>query len=92
MGSLLERLLPQMCAYDVAAQTYKGKKRIIGRIAGQIAAQVYALLKTDHEQFSLLASGEEPPAPLPIIQRFTSVIEREDISHSNPGNTSRSFG
>ncbi len=61
---LYERLLPRMCTYDEAAQAYKGKKRVIGRIAGQIAAQVYALLKTDHERLSQLASGEEPPAPL----------------------------
>lgn len=61
---LYERLLPRMCAYDEAVQAYRGKKRVIGRIAGQIAAQVYALLKTDHELLSQLAPGKDPPAPL----------------------------
>ena len=53
-----------MCAYDEAAQAYKGKKRVIGRIAGQIAALVYALLKMGQELLSQFAPGEEPPAPL----------------------------
>ncbi len=89
---LYEHLLPRMCAYDEATRAYKGKKQVIGRIAGQIAAQVYALLKTDHELLSQLASGEEPPARLTMIQRFTCVIERENISHSNPRDISRSIG
>jgi hypothetical protein len=53
-----------MCSYDEAAQAYKGKKRVIGRIAGQIAAMVYALLKTDQELLAQLAPGEDPPTPL----------------------------
>lgn len=53
-----------MCVYDEAAQAYKGKKRVIGRIAGQIAAMVYALLKTDYELLSQLGSDQEPPDPL----------------------------
>ena len=61
---LYERLLPRRCASDEAAQAYQGKKRVIGRIAGQITVMVYAFLKTDQELLSQLASGEDSPAPL----------------------------
>ncbi|MBO0791624.1 MAG: hypothetical protein J2P36_11845 [Ktedonobacteraceae bacterium] len=37
---------------------------MIGRIAGQIASMIFALLKTDQELLSQIPQGQEPPPPM----------------------------
>ena len=61
---IYQRLFPRMGTYDERMKDYRGKKRIFGRITGQRASMVYALLKTDQETLSKVPPGEAPPAPL----------------------------
>lgn len=59
-----ERLVPRMCRYDERRQTYTGRGKVIGRIAGQMICVIYALLKKDYEMLYKLAPGERPPEPV----------------------------
>jgi hypothetical protein len=36
-----------MCIYDERIKDYRGKMKVIGRIAGQMASMIFSLLKTD---------------------------------------------
>lgn len=47
-AQLYERLVPRVCSYDERTQSYKGRGKVIGRIAGQMIAMCYALLMTDY--------------------------------------------
>ncbi len=61
---IYQRLLPRLCTYDERTRQYRGKKKVLGRIAGQIASMIYALLKTDQETLSQVPAGEAPPPPM----------------------------
>jgi Transposase IS116/IS110/IS902 family len=61
---IYQRLLPRMGTYDERTKDYRGKKRIFGRIAGQMTSMIYALLKTDQETLSQVSPGEAPPPPM----------------------------
>ena len=63
-SKLYERLVPRLCAYDERTQSYRGKGKVIGHVAGRLILLIYALLKKDQEVLSHLAPGAEPPAPL----------------------------
>lgn len=62
-GALYYRLLPLKCPYDARIKDYKGKMRVIGRVAGQMAGVIYTLLKADADLVDALAEGQELPAP-----------------------------
>jgi hypothetical protein len=53
-----------MCQYDEGRQVYKGKMKVVARIAGQMIEMIYALLKQDTEILSQCSPGETPPAPI----------------------------
>lgn len=61
---IYQRLLPRLATYDERTKDYRGKLRVIGRIAGQMASMIFALLKTDQETLSQVPPGQEPPPPL----------------------------
>jgi hypothetical protein len=63
-AKLYERLIPIKCSYDERTQTYKGKGKVIGRVAGQMITLMYALLRKDYEVLSHLAPGVKPPEPM----------------------------
>ncbi|TMC16803.1 MAG: hypothetical protein E6J36_20965 [Chloroflexi bacterium] len=42
---IYQRLLPRLATYDERTKDYRGKLRVIGRIAGQMASMIFALLK-----------------------------------------------
>lgn len=69
---LYERLVPRKCAYDERTKTYRGRMKVLGRIAGQIATMVFALLKADQE----LLQHTPPGAPFPDPQLYEAVIHR----------------
>ncbi len=56
--------MPIKCGYDERTRSYKGKLKVIGRIAGQVIEMIYALLKKDAEVLSKIPPGVEPPAPM----------------------------
>lgn len=57
-------LVPRMCSYDDRLKDYRGKLKPLGRIAGQMATMIFALLKTDQETLSKVPAGQDPPAPM----------------------------
>lgn len=63
-AKLYDRLVKTKCPYDERTQSYVGKTRVIGRVAGQMTEAIYALLKRDAEVLSKVLPGQEPPAPL----------------------------
>jgi transposase len=63
-AKIYQRLLPRLCTYDEKAREYRGKKRVLARIAGQMTSMMYALLKTDQETLSQVPPGELPPPPM----------------------------
>jgi hypothetical protein len=63
-AKLYHRLVKARCPFDERTQDYVGKKRVIGRVAGQMTEAIYALLKRDAELLSKVPAGQEPPAPL----------------------------
>jgi transposase len=63
-AKLYERLVPRKCAYDERRQAYRGRGKVIGRVAGQMIEMLYALLKQDAEVLSQVAPGETPPDPI----------------------------
>lgn len=71
-AKLYDRLVKTKCPYDERTQSYVGKKRVIGRVAGQMTEAIYALLRRDAEVLSKVPPGEDPPAPLlydPAVHR-----------------------
>jgi transposase len=62
-AQMYRRLVPLKCSYDERTRKYVGKGKVIGRIAGQIVAMIYALLLTDYETLSRIAPGTEPLEP-----------------------------
>ena len=60
---LYNRLVKAKCPYDERTQSYVGKTRVIGRVAGQMTETIYALLKQDAELLSKVPPGEVPPPP-----------------------------
>ena len=63
-GKLYERLVKARCPFNEKTQSYVGKKRVIGRIAGQMTEAIYALLKRDAELLSKVPPDQDPPPPL----------------------------
>ena len=61
---IYQRLLPRMGTYDERIKDYRGKKKVLGRIAGQMASMIFAMLKTDQETLSKVPPGEAPPPPM----------------------------
>jgi len=61
---IYQRLLPRLGTYDERKQNYRGKLKVIGRIAGQMTSMIFALLKTDQEMLSKVPPGQKPPAPM----------------------------
>jgi hypothetical protein len=52
------------CAYDSRLKTYRGKNKVIGRIAGQFLGVVYSLLRRDYDMLNALEPGADIPEPV----------------------------
>ena len=61
--ALYDRLVKQKCAFDARTGKYKGKMKVIGRVAGQLAGVIYTLLRKDYDLLASVPPGTEPPAP-----------------------------
>lgn len=70
--ALYDRLVRRKCSYDERMRDYRGKKLVIGRIAGQISTMIYALLTADAELLSTQTRGR----PLPTPQLYDPAIHR----------------
>ncbi|HEY1389447.1 MAG TPA: IS110 family transposase [Ktedonobacterales bacterium] len=47
---LYEQLAPRKCTYDERTRQYRGKGKVIGRVAGQLLTVIFTLLKHDQER------------------------------------------
>src|SRR5713101_6195936 len=63
-AKLYERLVKTRCPFDEKTQSRVGKKRVIGRVAGQMTEAIYALLKRDAELLAKVLPGQDPPPPM----------------------------
>src|SRR5258707_15676364 len=63
-AQLYKRLVKAKCPFDERTQSYTGKNRVVGRVAGQLIEAIYAFLKRDAELLSHIPQGQEPPPPL----------------------------
>lgn len=59
---LYHRLVPLKCAYDERKRDYVGRGKVLGRVAGQMTALIFTLLKRDQARIAL-AHGTMPPEP-----------------------------
>jgi transposase len=61
--ALYDRLVIRKCEYDARLGCYRGKRKVIGRICGQLIGIMYFLLRKDADLLANLKPGEETPAP-----------------------------
>jgi hypothetical protein len=61
---IYERLVERKCAYDERTHTYRGRLKVVGRLAGQITTMNYALLKADRERLASVPAGSPAPEPM----------------------------
>jgi transposase len=86
---IYQRLLPRLAIYDERTKDYRGKLKVIGRIAGQMASMIFALLKTDQELLSQVPVGQEPPSPM-LYERAVHRRHQEGLYRSlKPGTEPR---
>jgi transposase len=57
---LYAHLVPRKCSYDERTRQFRGRGKVVGRIAGQLITVMFTLLKRDQER---LTSGEPAPDP-----------------------------
>lgn len=87
---LYERLVKAKCPYDERTQSYVGKTKVIGRVAGQMTEAIYALLKRDAELLSKVPPGQDPPPPLlydPEVHRRHREGHYRPLKSTPPPNT-----
>lgn len=58
-----ERLVPLKCTYDARRKDYRGKGKVIGRLAGDMTSLIFTLLRRDARLLAALPSGSVPPPP-----------------------------
>jgi hypothetical protein len=54
---LYARLVPRKCVYDERTRQYRGKGKVIGRVAGQLITVLFTLLKRDQERVAHAKGG-----------------------------------
>jgi hypothetical protein len=69
-SDLYHRLVERKCSYDERTQSYRGRKKVVGRIAGQIISMIYGLLRAEAE----LRARMPADAPLPEPQVYERAI------------------
>ncbi len=68
-----DRLVARKCHVDERTRRLVGREKVIGRLAGQMTAVIFVLLKKDQETLAHLASGATPPEP----QLYDSALHRK---------------
>jgi len=70
--ALFERLVPLKCVRDGRTGQWRGKRVVLGRVAGQMTRMMYAFLKADAELVARTPVGQPLPEPLlydPAVHR-----------------------
>lgn len=90
-ATIYQRLLPRLAIYDERTKDYRGKLKVIGRIAGQMASMIFALLKTDQELLSQVPAGQEPPPPMLYDQAIHRRHQEGHYRSLKPGTQPRTI-
>ncbi len=61
--ALCERLVRRKCDFDERTGKYRGRKKVYGRVAGQIISLMFTLLKRDADLLRSWQGPGEPPEP-----------------------------
>ena len=73
--------MARKCHTDERTRRLLGREKVMGRLAGQMTAVVYVLLKRDQELLAHLAPGAKPPEP----QLYDSALHRHHrMGHYQP--------
>jgi transposase len=62
-AKLYQRLVPLKCGFNERTRQYTGRAKVMGRIAGQMIALIFVLLKRDAETLRHLPTGARTPEP-----------------------------
>src|SRR6266536_1072794 len=82
---LYNRLVERKCDYDARTGKYRGKMKVIGRIAGQIIGVLYVLLRKDYDLLAALAPDEKPPPPeLYDVHKHSIRLKAGENRHGSP--------
>lgn len=65
-----QALVPRMCRYDERQEKWRGKNKVVGRIAGQITEMIFVLLRKDFDILARLKPGEVAPEPTLYNREF----------------------
>lgn len=63
-AKLYERLVPLKCGFSERTRQYTGRAKVMGRIAGQMIAVIFVLLRQDAETLRGLSAGAQAPEPV----------------------------
>ena len=74
---LYDRLVPRMCPYDERLGKYRGKMKVVGRVAGQMVGLIWRFLYEDAFILDNLAPGQEPPEP----KLYDATIHLKHLTH-----------
>jgi transposase len=74
---LYAHLVPHKCTYDERTRQFRGRGKVIGRIAGQLISVLFTLLKRDQER---LASG----GPVPVPEFYDPEVHRRHRAGQYP--------
>lgn len=77
--ALYDRLVPVKCHYDERTKKYKGKMKVVGRVAGQIIGVIYVLLKRDYNTLQASNGGQDAPEP-ELYDPKKHKVKRHDTS------------
>lgn len=61
---LYQRLLPVKGVFDERTGKYRGRRKVLGRVIGQMIRLIYRLLRDDYEMLARLPVGSELPDPV----------------------------
>jgi len=61
--TMYDQLVPKKCWFDPRKKKWRGKMKVMGRVAGSILGVIYALLKRDADLLASLPKGAVPPPP-----------------------------
>ncbi|GHO90336.1 hypothetical protein KSF_003840 [Reticulibacter mediterranei] len=85
---MYDALIARKCRLDERTRRLVGRKKVIGRLAGQMLSVIYALLRKDHELLCQAPPGVLPPEP----QLYDPEIHRKHRQGHYQPTKPRSYG
>jgi hypothetical protein len=76
-ASIYQHLLPRLAIYDERTKDYRGKLKVIGRIAGQMASMIFALLRRIKNSSARCLSARHLHLPCSPTQPYIGAIKKD---------------